>query len=89
MAIETARPRSSQPQKADNKTNEAAVLRVIGKGGSAAAKEEGRGLQHPLKFHDAELWNRLEAARKNTPVKLPRNTWILQAINGKLEREGC
>lgn len=90
MAV-TGKPKSNQAAetKPAATKNEAAIFQIIGKGGSAAEKAEGRGLQHPLKFHDAKLWDRLEAARKNTPVKLPRNTWILQAIHEKLEREGC
>ena len=88
MAL-AAKPKANQSTEAKT---EAAVLQVINKGGSAAAKEvgEGRGLQHPLKFpSDGELWERLEHARSRQAIKLPRNTWILQAIHEKLEREGC
>lgn len=86
MAL-TARPKSA-PAAAQK---DAAVLKIIEKGGSAAKAEDqkGRGLQHPLKFPaDAELWERLEFARNKQAIKLPRNTWILQAIHEKLEREG-
>lgn len=89
MAL-TARPASKTPAP-DAAHNEAAALRIIEKGGSAAARDpgEGRGLQHPLKFPgDGKIWQRLEAQRHKSAVKLPRNTWILQAIHEKLEREG-
>ena len=59
-------------------------------GGGTVAKDKattGKPAQHPLKFPDSDLFERLEAARKASPVKLPRNTWILQAIAEKLERE--
>jgi hypothetical protein len=70
--------------------NDADVMRVIAGGGSAPRATEipGRQMQHPLKFADAQLFERLERARAALPVKLPRNTWILQAIAEKLERDG-
>jgi hypothetical protein len=33
------------------------------------------------------LFDRLERCRKASAVPLPRNTWILQAIAEKLERD--
>lgn len=59
-------------------------------GGSAAAVTTRRQklAQHPLKFPASDLFERMEKARSVMPVKLPRNTWILQAIAEKLEREG-
>ncbi|UGB28690.1 hypothetical protein LPC10_25455 (plasmid) [Methylorubrum sp. B1-46] len=71
------------------------VEAFISKGGSVAAdtpapeqEKAGKGPQHPLKFPaDSDLFERLEAARKATVVRLPRNTWILQAIAEKLERD--
>jgi hypothetical protein len=65
------------------------VETFISKGGTVAStKPAGKGAQHPLKFPEGDLFERLERARKSSPVKLPRNTWILQAIAEKLEREG-
>ncbi len=64
------------------------VEAFISKGGSAPLTKAARkGAQHPLKFPESDLFERLERARNATPVKLPRNTWILQAIAEKLERE--
>ena len=65
------------------------VEAFISKGGSVpATKPAGKGAQHPLKFPEGDLFDRLESARKASAVKLPRNTWILQAIAEKLERDG-
>ena len=69
----------------------AQAFRVISKGGSAAGDEvrTNKKFAHPLKFPaDGALWEQLEATRKVPVVKLSRNTWILQAIAEKLEREG-
>lgn len=70
----------------------------IAKGGSVpqaeapaptgAAEPSAKGAQHPLKFPaDSDLFERLERARKGSAVRLPRNTWILQAIAEKLARD--
>ena len=60
----------------------------ISRGGSVPAQKlAGKGAQHPLKFPEGDLFDRLERARKAASVTLPRNTWILQAISEKLERE--
>ena len=64
------------------------VEAFISKGGSVpVTKPVGKGAQHPLKFPEGDLFERLERARKAASVTLPRNTWILQAIAEKLERE--
>lgn len=71
------------------------VEAFIAKGGSVpqsepapAAEAPAKGAQHPLKFpSDSDLFERLEQARKASAVRLPRNTWILQAIAEKLARD--
>jgi hypothetical protein len=88
----SSKPSRPAPKAADP------VDAFINKGGSpppaepAAASDEekpARAPQHPLKFpHDSDLFERLERARRATVVRLPRNTWILQAIAEKLERDG-
>lgn len=84
MAL-TARPSRPAQKPADE------VEAFLNKGGSvpAAVPEEKavKGPQHPLKFPPGDLFDRLERARAASVVKLPRNTWILQAIAEKLERE--
>ncbi|MDP2359042.1 MAG: hypothetical protein Q8M31_23695 [Beijerinckiaceae bacterium] len=79
-------PISAKPKKASPDD-------FIAAGGSVAAParvlEGASPPAHPLKFpRDRVLLERLDGARRATPVKLPRNTWILQAIAEKLEREG-
>lgn len=72
-----------------------AVASFLSRGGSApetvaaeTASAAGKGAQHPLKFPAGSgLFERLEQARSASMVKLPRNTWILQAIAEKLERD--
>ena len=36
----------------------------------------------------AEMLGRIEAALKGRPVRIPRHTWILEALHEKLAREG-
>ena len=72
-----------------------AVEDFLARGGSAPEPmsaetndKGGKGAQHPLKFPaDSDLFDRLERARAASVVKLPRNTWILQAIAEKLARD--
>lgn len=71
------------------------VEAFIAKGGSVpqpeappATQGPAKGAQHPLKFPaDSDLFEKLEQARKASAVRLPRNTWILQAIAEKLARD--
>jgi hypothetical protein len=85
MAISSKPNRGSAPP-----VSEAQLLAFVEKGGSVAQSSapptpNGKGAQ--LKFPEGELFERLERARAAGPVKLPRNTWILQAIAEKLARE--
>jgi hypothetical protein len=68
-----------------------AVEAFINKGGSVPAEapveKTVKAPQHPLKFPAGDLFDRLERARSASDVKLPRNTWILQAIAEKLARD--
>ncbi|SDO52543.1 hypothetical protein SAMN05216360_12553 [Methylobacterium phyllostachyos] len=92
---------SAKPARPAPKAAEAAdpIEAFIAKGGSvpqqaetpavAAVEPAAKGAQHPLKFPaDSDLFERLERARKGSVVRLPRNTWILQAIAEKLVRDG-
>lgn len=68
-----------------------AIEAFISKGGTVPTKpvteKSAKAAQHPLKFPSGDLFDRLERARAASVVKLPRNTWILQAIAEKLERD--
>ena len=67
MAL-SAKPTRPTSKPADN------VEAFISKGGSVpTTKPAGKGAQHPLKFPEGDLFDRLERARKSSPVKLPRN----------------
>lgn len=63
---------------------------LINRGGSAvggAAAETPASTTPILLRLPADLLERLEAAVKERPVRLPRHTWILEAIHEKLMRE--
>ncbi len=61
---------------------------LISKGGSVATTETPtpKVTQVALRI-PADLLERLNYALDNRPVKLPRHTWILEAIAEKLDRE--
>lgn len=80
---------TSKPHKAPP-ANVQQIDAFIGKGGSVPAVARVDALTakvHPLRFHEPELLERVEVARRAGGVKLPRNTWILQAISEKLDRD--
>lgn len=89
LSAKPTRPAPKPVQPADP------VEAFIAKGGSVpqpeapiAAEAPAKGPQHPLKFPaDTDLFERLEQARRASVVRLPRNTWILQAIAEKLARD--
>ena len=86
MAL-SAKPTRPLPKPADP------IEAFISKGGTVPTAPVDAGgpqkaQQHPLKFpHGSDLFERLERARSASVVKLPRNTWILQAIAEKLDRD--
>jgi len=55
--------------------------------GAARSAEGGKTTSILLRL-PAEMVERLDAALKERPVRLPRHTWILEAIHEKLTREG-
>lgn len=63
---------------------------LINRGGSpvggAAAETSARATPILLRL-PADLMERLETALRERPVRLPRHTWILEAIHEKLLRE--
>ena len=63
---------------------------LINRGGSptGTAGDEERGKTTPILLRiPADIMERLDAALKARPVRLPRHTWILEAIHEKLTRE--
>ena len=87
MAL-TSKPARPEPKPVDP------IEAFISKGWSVpaepiepAGEKATKTPQHPLKFPAGDLFDRLERAREASAVKLPRNTWILQAIAEKLARD--
>ncbi len=61
---------------------------LIAKGGSVAGSSPSSVTKTiPLRIK-AALLSQIDAALEGQPIKIPRNTWVLQAIVEKLEREG-
>lgn len=67
---------------------EAEIAALIEKGGSVARKEEKNKPQLLQLRLDRDLLTSIDAALHQRKVKIPRHTWILEALHEKLEREG-
>ena len=64
---------------------------LIGKGGSVATPASpppAPGVKMVPVRIDATLLARIDRAVQAQPIKIPRNTWVLQAILEKLARDG-
>jgi hypothetical protein len=70
----------------EEETSESEINAVISKGGSVAKKDKA-GNQKILIRMPNELLNRVDMDLTARPLKTPRNTWILEAILEKLERQ--
>ncbi len=57
---------------------------VIAKGGRVASSDEIKTI--PLRLKES-LLAQIDEALEGEPIKIPRNTWLLQAILEKLERD--
>jgi hypothetical protein len=86
----------SRKPKASAQTKSAVdVEALIRKGGSVAsqdnvrAKGPGQGNKptHVVIRIPADLVTRIEQALQERPVRIPRHTWILEALVEKLDRE--
>lgn len=72
---------------------EQTIEALIAKGGSVATPAPSPALPAPdVKMvpvrMEATLLARMDRAVQAQPIKIPRNTWVLQAILEKLERDG-
>jgi len=67
------------------------VEALINRGGSSGGPQgrEGARITPILLRLPPDMRERLDAALKSRPVKLPRHTWILEAIHEKLTRESA
>ena len=66
---------------------------LIAKGGSVATPAPSReppalGVKMVPVRIDTALLARIDRAVQAQPIKIPRNTWVLQAVLEKLERDG-
>jgi hypothetical protein len=72
---------------------ESEIEALIAKGGSVAAPAAPAapplpGVKMVPVRIDTTLLARIDRAVQAQPIKIPRNTWVLQAILEKLERDG-
>jgi hypothetical protein len=71
----------------EEEANEREIKAVIDKGGSIPKKKSNKTVEKILIRIPTELLTNVENALTTRPLKTPRNTWILEAILEKLERE--
>ena len=74
-------------RKAASAVDVEALINRGGSPGGSGGREGPAGATPILLRIPAGLLERLENALKDRPVKLPRHTWILEAIHEKLTRE--
>ena len=83
---------TKKPQLAEAKARlpEVEIAALIEKGGSVA-RQEGKIKPQFIQLRlDRELLTSIDAVLHQRKVKIPRHTWILEALYEKLEREeGC
>ena len=82
----------SKKPKAKAETSEAEVQALISKGGSPASSSQGKKFGKkdivPVTLRlPAELTRRIEMVLQKRAFKIPRHTWLLEAVIEKLERE--
>lgn len=83
-----------KPKKTETaEPKEQSVMALINKGGSTAAsgideeREGDKEIAIILRMPKGTV-SRADKARKTRKVKTPRNTWLMEAVIEKLEREG-
>jgi len=76
-------------RKAASAVDVEALINRGGSSGGSRGREGPAGATPILLRIPAGLLERLENALKDRPVKLPRHTWILEAIHEKLTRESA
>jgi len=69
------------------KAKEKEVKKLIEKGGSEGQEERRPPPIRNVRFHDRDLYERMQAAVKSIPGKMSMNQWLLQAVFEKLERD--
>lgn len=82
----------SKKPKTTSSQSEAKVQALIEKGGSSAHKDKQNKKQQkdvvPISLRlPREFSERIEAVLEKRALKIPRHTWLLEAVIEKLERE--
>lgn len=80
---------TKKPQLTEAKASlpEAEITALIEKGGSVA-RQEGKIKPQLIQLRlDRELLSSIDAVLHQRKVKIPRHTWMLEALYEKLERE--
>lgn len=72
--------------KANKQKDEKEINAVINKGGSVA-KTKSKDNQKILLRIPGELLEKIDNSLASKTIKVPRNTWILEAIDEKLKSE--
>jgi hypothetical protein len=84
---------SKKPKTTPPSQSEAEVQALIEKGGSAARQEKKNNKKQqkdivPISLRlPCEFSERIETVLEKRALKIPRHTWLLEAIVEKLERE--
>lgn len=84
---------SKKPKTTSSSQSEAEVQALIEKGGSAASQEKKNNKKQqkdivPISLRlPREFSERIETVLEKRALKIPRHTWLLEAIVEKLERE--
>ncbi len=84
---------SKKPKTTSSSQSEAEVQALIEKGGSAARQEKKSNKKQqkdivPISLRlPREFSERIETVLEKRALKIPRHTWLLEAVVEKLERE--
>jgi uncharacterized membrane protein len=70
----------------DEETSQSQINAVISKGGSVANQDKAKTEKILIRIPNT-LLDRVDTDLTTRPLKTPRNTWILEAILEKLERQ--
>jgi uncharacterized membrane protein len=70
----------------DEETSQSQINAVISKGGSVANQDRAKTEKILIRIPNT-LLDRVDTDLTTRPLKTPRNTWILEAILEKLERQ--
>ena len=78
-----------KPKPATAPTNERAVQELIRKGGSTAAPQDDQPLTSVLLRIPSDMLARIDASvKRRRPVRISRQSWIIEALRDQLAREG-